>query len=1054
VEQLRFRGHVPSTRRAPKVGLALAQVFRANLGRRLKTSMSKQLLNNYYNKLNETIRYGGSRNETTLEHAFIGLVNSFAERRNLVLVPKIAIKSTKGTNIIPDGALKNALRLDFGYWESKDTKDDIDKEIQAKINKGYPLTNTLFEDSQTAVLFQENRQVMRVSMQDAELLERILHAFVNFEPPQVQEFNKALVKFTEDVPTIVESLRRLIQNEADTNKTFIVKRDEFLANCQTEINPEITLEDVREMMIQHILTADIFTNVFANAEFLRHNNIARELEAVIETFMTYGVRQNYLGSIRSYYDTIRDAAAGIADHHEKQKFLKVVYENFYKVYNPKGADRLGVVYTPNEIVRFMIESTDYLLEKHFNRTLADRNVEILDPATGTGTFVAELIEHLPEQYLRHKFEHEIHANEVAILPYYIAALNIEYTYQQKMSEYKEFKNICFVDTLDNTAALHYQHKQELMFGISSENASRIKKQNERKISVIIGNPPYNANQANFNDFNRNRDYKEIDRRIKDTYVKNSTAQKTKVYDMYARFYRWAMDRIDENGVVCFITNNSFINSRTFDGFRKSIEDEFAYAYIVDFGGNIRELSGKDGIWMNEEHTIFGAAAAVGISVMWAVKKESKDKHPCRVFYVHACDIRATRKEKFEWIESLKDFGEISFEHVIPDKNHNWINLADTDFESLLPLADKDVRRGKSDEAIFKLFSLGVASNRDEWVYDFDLENLEQKVKFFCKAYQSDLEAYRLNPVDEVRNPLVKYTGEITNDIKRGRLLLFDPENFKPSTHRPFIKKFIYYDKIIIHRLYQQEASFPIRNNSENKTIAFVSGERLNFACLATKYVPNLAIFSLDPCQCLSLYRYDKNGGRHDNITDWGLQQFQEHYNDQTITREDIFHYTYAVLHHPAYRRKYALNLKREFPRLPFYADFRQWAAWGRELMDLHINYETAKPFKLKRVEAQANSTPRTKLKADKTGGIIELDSETILQGIPSDAWEYKLGNRSALEWILDQYKEKKPSDATIAEKFNTYRFADYKETVIDLLKRVCTVSVKTVEITSRMPEEA
>ena len=421
---------------------------------------------------------------------------------------------------------------------------------------------------------------MRVPMKDAELLERILHTFVNFEPPQVREFNQALRKFTEDVPTIVESLRHLIQTEADTNRNFIVKRDEFLANCRKEINPEITLEDVREMMIQHILTADIFTNVFANAEFHRHNNIARELENVIETFMTYSVRQNYLGNIRSYYDTIRDAAAGIADHHEKQKFLKTVYENFYKVYNPKGADRLGVVYTPNEIVRFMIESTDYLLEKHFNRSLADKNVEILDPATGTGTFVAELVEHIPAQYLSYKYEHEIHANEVAILPYYIANLNIEYTYQQKIGKYKEFKNICFVDTLDNTAALNYKHKQDLMFGLSSENAARIKHQNERKISVIIGNPPYNANQANFNDFNRNRDYKEIDRRIKDTYIKNSTAQKTKLYDMYARFLRWASDRIDENGVIAFVSNNSFINARTYDGFRKVVAEEFNEAWII------------------------------------------------------------------------------------------------------------------------------------------------------------------------------------------------------------------------------------------------------------------------------------------------------------------------------------------------------------------------------------------------------------------------------------------------------------------------------------------
>lgn len=1006
--------------------------------------MSKQLLNNYYNKLNETIRFGGSRNETTVEHAFIQLVNSYAERRNLMLVPKIAIKTTKGTTVIPDGALKNALRLDFGYWESKDIKDDIDKEIQAKINKGYPLTNTLFEDSQTAVLFQDNVQVMRVPMKDAELLERILHTFVNFEPPQVKEFNKALVKFTEDVPTIVESLRHLIQTEADTNKDFIVKRDEFLANCQTEINPEITLEDVREMMIQHILTADIFTNVFANAEFLRHNNIAREVEAVIETFMTYSVRQNYLGNIRSYYDTIRDAAAGIADHHEKQKFLKTVYENFYKVYNPKGADRLGVVYTPNEIVRFMIESTDYLLEKHFNRTMADKNVEILDPATGTGTFVVELIEHIPSQYLSYKYENEIHANEVAILPYYIANLNIEYTYQQKIGAYKEFKNICFVDTLDNTAALNYQFKQSLMFGISSENAARIKNQNGRKISVIIGNPPYNANQANFNDFNRNRDYQEIDKRIKHTFVKNSTAQKTKVYDMYARFYRWAMDRIDENGVIAFVTNRSLIDSRTFDGFRKSIEDDFDFAYIVDTRSDVRanpKISGTS-------HNVFGIQT--GVAVMFLVKKAHKGKRSCRIHYI-AMDDFWRKEEKLEWFEE-NALSSIAFERITPNKHHNWINLADNDFESLLPLVDKTVKAGNSESALFKLFSLGVVTAKDEWSFDFDGGNLKQKSKFLCEYYERCRKKQEILEGESV----IKWTSELEDFLFSNKQLVFDEEKIKLSSFRPFTKKYLYFDRIYTHRLYQNVEIFGLDETHQNKIIAFLSmASSHEIAVLASSLIIDAGFLKQGNgiTQCVPLYRFDANGERYDNNTDWGLQQFRAHYMNKRITREDIFHYTYAVLHHPAYRRKYALNLKREFPRLPFYEDFRQWATWGKELMDLHIHYETVKPFKLKRVDAQTGSPPRPKLKADKTAGIIELDSETVLQGIPSSAWEYKLGNRSALEWILDQYKEKKPSDATIAEKFNLYRFADYKEVVIDLLKRVCAVSVKTVEIINQMPKE-
>lgn len=1008
--------------------------------------MSRQLLNNYYNKLDETIRFGGSRNETTVEHAFIQLVNSYAERRNLMLVPKIAIKSVKGTNIIPDGALKNALRLDFGYWESKDIKDDIDKEIQAKIDKGYPLTNTLFEDSETAVLFQENQQVMRVPMKDAELLERILHTFVNFEPPQVQEFNKALVKFTEDVPTIVESLRHLIQTEADTNKDFISRCDEFLANCQVEINPEITLEDVREMMIQHILTADIFTNVFANAEFLRHNNIARELETVIETFMTYSVRQNYLGDIRSYYDTIRDAAAGIADHHEKQKFLKTVYENFYKVYNPKGADRLGVVYTPNEIVRFMIESTDYLLEKHFNRTLADKHVEILDPATGTGTFVAELIEHIPAQYLPYKFEHEIHANEVAILPYYIANLNIEYTYQQKIGKYQEFKNICFVDTLDNTDALDYKHKQGLMFGISSENAARIQRQNERKISVIIGNPPYNANQANFNDFNRNRDYKEIDRRIKDTFVKNSTAQKTKVYDMYARFLRWASDRIDENGVIAFVSNNSFINARTYDGFRKVVADEFNEIWIINLKGDARTSGERR---RREAGNVFNDQIRVGVAVYFLVK--NKHKSGCKIYYNEIEDYKSSEdKKNYLRDNKLEDF---VFERIAPTREYSWIELAEGGFDMLIPVRMKGVVTDENQ--IFRNTSLGISTNRDDWVYDFSQDDLSEKAQFFIRKLNQQISSAN---TESQYIEQIKWSRDLKTKIsKTNEPLVFDSNKMLKVAYRPYTDQLLYCDKVLLDRLTSIHESFIGSDfDRDNRFIHYTdASSQKPFMCLASKLIADLHfVGAAAGTMSLPLFVYNNEGQQTENITDWGLQQFRQHYKDKRITREDIFHYTYAVLHHPAYRQKYELNLKREFPRLPFYEDFRQWVAWGKELMDLHINYETAKPFKLKRVDAKTASTPRPKLKADKTGGTIELDTETVLQNVPSSAWEYKLGNRSALEWILDQYKEKKPSDATIAEKFNTYRFSDYKEAVIDLLKRVCTVSVKTVDIINQMPKES
>ncbi len=327
--------------------------------------MSKQIINSYYNQLHKIKQFGGSRNEGAISRAFAQLLNAYAEKRNLMLVEQVDIKTPKGNVIRPDGVVKNAMRLDFGFWEAKKGDVDLDKEIQLKIDKGYPLINILFEDSNRVVLYQENQKVLDVPLEDDKKLDEILTRFIEFEPLQIQKFNDALGKFKQDIPDIVKNLRELMTENAQTNKDYKVARDTFLALCQAEINPEIAAEDVREMMIQHILTEDIFNAVFDETGFHRENNIAKQLEAVIETFMTRTVRQNYLSHIKHYYQAIRDEASGIADHNEKQKFLKIIYEEFYKVYNPKGADRLGVVYTPNEIVRFMIESTDYLLEKHF-----------------------------------------------------------------------------------------------------------------------------------------------------------------------------------------------------------------------------------------------------------------------------------------------------------------------------------------------------------------------------------------------------------------------------------------------------------------------------------------------------------------------------------------------------------------------------------------------------------------------------------------------------------------------------------------------------------------
>ncbi len=1000
--------------------------------------MSLHLVNQYYNELDRIQRFSGSKNEDTIKGAFANLVNGLARPKNLELVREVQIQSRLGTPVRPDGILRSILQLDYGYWESKDTKDDLLVEIEAKFNKGYPQNNILFEDSQTAILYQENRQ-FQVKMTDSDNLLELLHTFINYERPEVAEFNKAIAQFSQDLPSILESLRQLIELEGINNAIFIEKRDLFLKLCQNSINPNLDLLDMREMLIQHILTEEIFLSIFNNADYHRENNIAQSLYEVESTFFRGQTKQNLLAEIRPYYNLIKARANEMISHAEKQKFLKIIYENFYKSYNPKAADRLGIVYTPNEIVDFMIAGTDFLLERHFSKTLGSKNVEILDPCTGTGTFITQLIEHIPSQQLEYKYQNEIHANEMALLPYYVANLNIEAVYQQKMGRFQEFNNLCFVDTLDNTQALDYAGKQNDMFGaMSLENVARIKRQNQKNISVIMGNPPYNAKQENYNFQNANRVYVDIDQRIKETYIKQGTAQnQIVVYDMYTRFYRWATDRLNANGILAFVTNRSFIDSRAFDGFRKGIFDNFQEVWILDTKSDVRmnpKIAGTT-------HNIFGIQT--GVCITFLVKNESLAQEKCKIFYFSLKDEQR-REEKLDFLRD-NPLSKIPFERIIPDAKGNWINQTDNDFDSLIPLIDKEVKAGKSQQAVFQLFSLGVITNRDEWVYDFSINFLTEKTKFSIEAFNSSVS-------NNCMDFSIKWSSSLESYFYAKSIVRYEQNLIKKSLYRPFVKKYHYLDRKLNHRLTENHYSFFGINLNDQNNILAISGVGSNkpFHCLCSLNL--IGLDTLEKTQCLPLYRYE-NGEKIENITDWALDLFRNHYATNSIEKLDIFHYVYAVLHYPEYRQKYAQNLKRDFPRIPFYDDFWQWSNWGKQLIELHIHYETITPYPLKRVDKplkNPEAKAKPKLKADKVDNRIEVDEITTLSGIPSEAWDYKLGNRSALEWILDQYKEKKPTDPTILEKFNNYRFADYKEQMIDLLQKVCTVSVETMEIVTAM----
>ena len=627
------------------------------------------------------------------------------------------------------------------------------------------------------------------------------------------------------------------------------------------------------------------------------------------------------------------------------------------------------MYTPNEVVDFIIRGADYLLQKHFGRGLVDENVQILDPATGTGTFITNLIEYLPADRLEHKYRHEIHANEVAILPYYIANLNIEYTYREKTGQYLEFPNLVFVDTLDNMdwkgatgGAVERQSAFELG-GLSFDNWYRMQGQNEKTISVIMGNPPYNAAQTSFNEFNPNRAYPVIDQRIKETYSQSGTAQnRNQQYDMYKRFIRWASDRLADDGLIAFITNRAYLEARQDDGFRKISSQEFSDIYVMDLGSDVRrnpKISGTT-------HNVFGIQTGVAIGFF---VREKDRLGSCGIHYIRREDDELA-VDKLAYLNKTH-LEDIEFKIITPDKRNDWLNQSNSDFENLVLLADRQTVRAKStndEKAVFKLYSNGVNTQRDEWVFDLDERNLASKVRFFVNTYKDKRRHLTGSKFDDSElGTEIKWDHDLREHLRRNTHVRYSQEYIVESLYRPFTKKYLYFLRELNARQYQMPRLFPSGKSGQNRVITFsgvASSKPFSVLATDTAYCRDL----LEKTQCLPLYRYTEDGERVSNITEWGLRGINEHYRKEfgerfeevvggeSITAEDVFAYTYAVLHDPVYRHDYRVDLLREFPRLPLYHDWDAWVKMGRELLDLHIGFEDVEPYALERVDKEGPST--------------------------------------------------------------------------------------------------
>ncbi|HID98699.1 MAG TPA: DNA helicase, partial [Thiotrichaceae bacterium] len=652
-------------------------------------SITKKHIEAYYQEL-KAFERAEQAHEGTVKIAFQHLLENIAKQAKWVLTQENTLK--RGQKCIRlDGVLFDEANLPRGYWEAKDTQDDLGKAVQKKLyTDNYPDDNIIFQAPDRAILYQNGREVLDLSLVEPDNLIKILDQFFNFQRPEYERWDLAANEFKSRVPKLAKKLLVLIQSARVDDKPFEKAFNAFADQCRQAINPNLALAAIEEMLIQHLLTERIFRRIFNHPDFAKRNIIAREIENVIDKLTAKSFnRDAFFDELKYFYKALEDVAATIDEYSYKQHFLNTVYERFFQGFSVKVADTHGIVYTPQPIVDFMVKSVNEILDKEFGKSLASQGVHLLDPFVGTGNFMVRIMREIAAESrldLSYKYTHELHCNEVMLLPYYIASLNIEHEFLDLMGQYQPYDGICLADTFELA-----EGQQSELF--APENTERVKKQQVTDFFVIIGNPPYNAGQINENDNNKNRKYPVIDGRVKETYSKDSKATlRNALADPYVKAIRWASDRIGEEGIVAFVTNNSFLDNIAFDGMRKHLGHDFSKIYILDLKGNVRKDSMREGIPIGEKHTVFGLAAMVGISVTFFVKSKKTEK--CDIFY-SAVDWKATREEKFGLIENAVTYSKLDCQSIQPDKKHTWLTEGlHSEFDEFLPLGSKAAKAEK------------------------------------------------------------------------------------------------------------------------------------------------------------------------------------------------------------------------------------------------------------------------------------------------------------------------------------------------------------------------
>ena len=845
----------------------------------------------------------------------------------------------------------------------------------------------------------------------------------------------------------IQGIEFILEQNPDSKSAF----DKFLHSLQHNINESIDQSQAIEMLAQHLITLPIFDALFGEYSFVKNNPVSSAMEQIVEELSQFGFEKEQK-ELQPFYDSVRLRAEGIDNAQAKQKIIITLYDKFFSTGFKSTTERLGIVFTPVEVVDFIVKSVDVVLRKHFGKTLASENVHILDPFTGTGTFITRTLHYLKslmdngeisfDDILR-KYTQELHANEIVLLSYYIAAINIEAVFDEINGDepYKPFEGIVLTDTFEST-----ETEDTLDDSFFGTNDKRLKRQQEKPITAIIGNPPYSIGQNSQNDNNQNISYPKLDKRLADTYVAKSNAGLTKgLYDSYVKAFRWASDRLTNQGVIGFVTNGGYLNSNSTDGLRAGLYEDFNHLYIFNMRGN---ALGLGEIRKKEGGNVFGAGTRTSVAISILVK-DGSDSHE---LHYHDIGDYLSQKEKLAIISEFADVSQLDWQGIIPDENNDWLNQRDPNYQKYASLAGDST-------SVFNNNSMGILTSRDAWVYGYSKEKVAQNTERLVQNYNSELKRLENISGDERKellnrdNSYVNWSFRLEERIRQNKDIVFNSSKIVKSLYRPFTKKWLYYDDPVIERTRLYYHKFGQDNLVINTTGRGVSRD---FSALVSNLIPNQ--HTMDTGQ--GFMRYDNE------IDETALFQSNDNMNQAFAAKlglslDDTFAYVYGLLNSREYQEKYANDLKKDLARIPIVKNKEKYIEVGQKLMDLHLKYEEVPVYDGVEITSLVNPSYKvTKMrfakKRDENGksvndlSAIIFNSDITISNIPEKAYEYVVNGRSAIEWIIDQYQVKTDKKSGITDDPNDY--SEEEKYIFNLLLRIINVSVQTVDLINSLPK--